>query len=177
MGTTNISKANAHALDQKAIAGVDKYFAKVKTLTLAGTTYTPSTLKATLQAEIDANTSLDDLRAQFKQQAASTRTARAKARAARKALKAYVLGVYGADAVQMLEDFGMTKSQGTLSVKAKADAVAKAQATRKARHTMGKRQKRTIKGEPETTNEAPETPAPSASSKVGASAAKTATSS
>jgi hypothetical protein len=52
-------------LDQKIIDGVDKYFAKVKTLTLAGTVYTPKSLKAVLQAEIDATKSLASAKAQI----------------------------------------------------------------------------------------------------------------
>jgi hypothetical protein len=128
-------KNTAQALDQKAIQGVTKYFAKVKNMTIAGTVYTPVALKAVFQAEIDAITALDTSEAQFKQQAADTRTARAKAIVVRAGLRAYILATYGAAAVQVLGDFGMVvpKPLGKRSAQVKADAVTKAQATREAR--------------------------------------------
>jgi hypothetical protein len=143
------NKNTALALDQKALAGVDKYFATASTLSIAGTSYTPAALKAVFQADIDATNALDASRAQVKQQVATAHAARAKANAARAGLKAYVLGTSGAAAVTMLEDFGMTVPKPhVLTVEAKAKSVANAEATRKARHTMGKKQKESIKGSP-----------------------------
>jgi hypothetical protein len=114
---------------------VAKHFAKVKNVTLAGTSYTPAGLKAVLQAEIDANAALDQSRAQLKEQVDAAREARAKARVARKALRAYVLGTSGANAVQVLEDFGMSppKAAGAKTTEVKAQAAAKGTATKKAK--------------------------------------------
>jgi hypothetical protein len=80
----------------------------------------------------------------------STREARAKARALRRGLGTYILGTYGEAAVQMLQDFGIPvpKPKGKKTAQAKAEAVVKAKATRAARHTLGKNQKKPIKGEP-----------------------------
>jgi hypothetical protein len=143
------NKNTALALDQKAITGVDKYFATASTLSIAGTSYTPTALKAVFQADIDATHALDAGRAQVKQQVAVAQAARAKASAARAGLKAYVLGTSGAAAVTMLEHFGMTAPKPhVLTVAAKAKSVANAEATRAARHTMGKKQKKSIKGSP-----------------------------
>jgi hypothetical protein len=136
MSSKNIPNKNAaQALDQKAIDSVDKYFAHVKTLTIAGTTYTPATLKAVLEAEIDANKAVDETEAQLRQQVVAARLARAKAQAARKGLKAYVLGTSGADAVQMLKDFGIPvpKPTGPKTARSKAQAADSATATRKAK--------------------------------------------
>jgi hypothetical protein len=129
------NKTTALALNQKAIDGVDKYFAHVKTFTLAGTTYTPATLKAVLQAEIDGDKAVDESQAQFQQQVVAAQLARAKARGARAGLKAYVLGTSGADAVQMLKDLGIPvpKPRGIKSAQSKAQAVGKATATRQAK--------------------------------------------
>jgi hypothetical protein len=129
------NKTTALALNQKAIHGVDKYFAHVKTFTLAGTVYTPASLKAVLQAEIDANKAVDDGQAQLQQQVVAAQLARAKARGARQGLKAYVLGTSGADAVQMLKDLGIPvpKPRGIKSAKSKAEAVDAATATRQAK--------------------------------------------
>jgi hypothetical protein len=129
------NKKTALALNQKAIEGIDTYFANVKTLTLAGTSYTPATLKAVLQAEIDADNAVDKVEAQYTQQVVAAQLARSKGRAARKALKAYVLGNYGADAVQMLKDLGIAvpKPKGVKTAESKAQGAEKATATRKAR--------------------------------------------
>ncbi|HEY2513973.1 MAG TPA: hypothetical protein VGI39_24065 [Polyangiaceae bacterium] len=135
MGTNQPNQNTARVMDQKIIRGVAKHFAKVTTVTLAGTSYTPAALTAVLQAEIDANTALDQNRAQMKEQVEVAREARAKARAVRKAIRAYVLGTSGANAVQLLEDFGISppKTPGAKTAEAKARAAAKGTATKKAK--------------------------------------------
>src|SRR5580658_1233743 len=109
----NPNKNTALALNQKAIQGVDKYFAKVKNLTVAGTSYTPAALKAVLQGEVEANEAIDTTRAQLKQEVATGRAARAKATGPREGLPSYHPGTYGAAAVQMLADFGMSPPKST----------------------------------------------------------------
>jgi hypothetical protein len=118
-----------------AIAGVDQYFASVGKLTIAGTDYTPASLKAVLQAEIDAEKALDRSRAAVSQEVATIRPVRATARSMRSGLRKYILGTYGATAVQMLKDFGMKVPAvpGQTSAETKAEAVVKGRATRKAR--------------------------------------------
>jgi hypothetical protein len=145
MSNDQPNKNTAVATNQKAILGIGKHFAKVKTVSLAGTSYTPATLKALLQAEIDANNALEGSRAQYKEEVASARTTRAKAAAARKGLRAYILGNYGAGAAQMLADFGMVppKPMGRRSVQVKAQAATQAAATRKA-HDAAKKQVATV---------------------------------
>ena len=129
------NKTTALALNEKAIGGVDKYFAHVKTLTLAGTSYTPAALKEALQAEIDGEKAVEDVHAQYTQQVVAARLTRSKGRVVRKALKAYVLGNYGAEAVQMLKDLGIPvpKPTGVKTAKSKAQAADKAATTRKAK--------------------------------------------
>ncbi len=149
--TTNIPNKNtALALNQKISEGVDKYFSKVKSLTIGGTAYTPKSLKSELQAEDDASKSVDSTRAQLKQQVATHRAAKASAFVLRSELRTYILGSYGKAAVQMLEDFGMSapKYTGKKTAQVKADAVAKAKATREARGTVSKKQKQLIHGAP-----------------------------
>jgi len=153
MASNNIPNKNtAQALDQKVIAGVTKYFSKVKSITVAGTTYTSKTLMAVFQADIDASTQVDAIRAQLKQLVASYRTTKANAKALRAELKTYILGNYGKAAVQMLEDFGMSapKAPGKMTAATRAAAVVKAEATRKARGTMGSKEKQSIHGAPTT---------------------------
>jgi hypothetical protein len=132
---SNPNQNTALVLDQKAIDGVTKYLAGVKSLTLASTSYTPATLKAQLQAEMDAVKALNQSRAQYKQQVVATRLARTKGSAVRKALKTYVLSTYGVDAVQVFEDFGMSvpKPTGQRTAKSKAQAADKATAKKQAK--------------------------------------------
>jgi hypothetical protein len=148
MRTNNLNKTTAQALSQKAIEGVDKHFAKGKTMTIAGTDYTPATLKAVLQADIDATKVVEASQAQLKEQQATAAAAQAKASTMRKELKAHVLSTYGAQAVAMLGDFGMQapKAPGPKTTAAKAKAAAQAVATRKARNPYTKAEKMAIKG-------------------------------
>jgi hypothetical protein len=151
MSTNNIpNKTTARALNQKAAQGIDKYFAKVGSLTIGGVAYTPDSLKAVLLAEVDASEAVDTTRAQLHQQVATHRTEAAKARSVRGSLRTYILGAYGPAAVQMLGDFGMSApKRASKTVQAKAEAVAKGKATREARHTMGSKQEESVHGAPE----------------------------
>jgi hypothetical protein len=131
---SNPNKKTALALNQQAIQGIEKYFAHVKSLTIAGTVYTPANLKATLQAEIDAENSVNEGQAQYRQQVVAAKVARSQGRATRKLIKAYVLTNFGADNVQTLGNFGIPvpKSTSNRTAKSKAQAADKAAATRKA---------------------------------------------
>jgi hypothetical protein len=167
MSKSNIpNKTTALALNKKIAEGVDKYFTKVKSLTVGGTTYTPKDLLAVLTAENDAASAVDSTRAQLGNQVVTHRTAKVQARTVRSALKAYILGTYGKGAVQMLGDFGMSapKATGKRTVETKAQAIAQSKATREARHTMGKKQKASIKGTVPTaaTAQTPSSNAPAA---------------
>jgi len=153
--SSNASKKAAQAADLKAIAGVDKYFSNVGTLTIEGAALTPTQLKAVFQAEIDTVKAADLAHAAFTGQVADAHKARAKAGDLRRALRSYILATFGPTAKQMLEEFGMkVPAPKSTPVKTKAQAVENAAATRKARHTMGSKQKQAIKG-----TQAPETPA------------------
>jgi hypothetical protein len=140
MGSTKTNKNTALATNQKAISGVSKHFAKVKNVTLAGVSYTPGALKGLFQDEIDANNALDASRAQMSEQVDAAQAVRAKASAARKGLRAYILGNYGAKAVQVLEDFGISppKAPGPKTAQARADAAKKGVATREAKRKAAK---------------------------------------
>jgi hypothetical protein len=149
MGTPFVpNKTTALARNKKISEGVNKHFAKVKSLTVAGDEYTPKSLLAVLAAEDDASLAVDSTRAQLKAQVATHRSAKVTAGELRSALKVYILGTYGKKAVQMLGDFGMSvpKGPGERTVDEKATTVAKNLATRAARHTMGKKQKLRVTG-------------------------------
>ena len=167
MANANLNNVTAIALSQKNQAGVTKYFTALPTLMLAGVTTTAVKINAVFQADIDASTALDAAEADVSQKRAAQKAARAAAIEERSNLKAYILGNYGEQAVQMLADFGFEapKPRGAKTVAAKAQAVAQSKATREARGTKGAKQKAAIKGvvatpaaEPTATPATPVTP-------------------
>ena len=127
---------------------MDKHLASLTSILIGGTTYTVPTLKAVFQADIDAINAADAAGTQWKEQVVKAQATRAESARVRSALRTYLIGQYGADAVGILEDFGFSppKSPGPKTVGMKAQAVERGAATRKARHTMGKNQKKAVKG-------------------------------
>ena len=119
-------------LDQKVMDGVDAHLANLPTLTINGEQFTPATLKAVFQSDIDAMAKTDATRTQLKAEIQVAKAARTRAAVVRKALKAFLIGQFGADAVQLLEDFGFSvpKAPGPKTAKQKAAATAKGVATR-----------------------------------------------
>jgi hypothetical protein len=161
---TNNNKPTEQALARQTIAGVDKHFATTN-VTLAGETFTPTALKGVFQDEINALDAVDASRTAWRQKVAEGKAAKKRARAVRKAFKRFILGTFGDAAVTVIEDCGFTvpKSTATRKAAVKAEAVVKAKATREVRHTMGKKQKSAIKGQPvqpATPPAAAPTPAP-----------------
>ena len=134
-GSNQPNKATATDLDVTIIAGITKYFASVSKLTFLGTDYTPATLTSAIQAEIDALKALVEARSQLKQKVADTRVVRKNTRALREAIRKYILSAYGAASTEVLETFGFKapKPRGPQGTKAKAEAVAKALATKEAK--------------------------------------------
>lgn len=119
-------------LDQKVMDGVDLHLATLATLTVSGEQFTPATLKAVFQSDIDAMGKTDATRAQLKAEVQVAKAARQRATVVRKALKALLIGQFGPGAVQLLEDFGFVapKAPGPKTTKKKAEATAKSVATK-----------------------------------------------
>ena len=132
---TNPNQTVSVVRDKQAILGVDKYLGSAASVQLQGKSVTPSAIKAALQAEIDANEALIAAKAAVRQQVADTKPVRASARSMRAALKKYILSTYGANAIQVFEDFGipLPKPLGPKSAEAKAKSAEKGKATREAK--------------------------------------------
>jgi len=146
--SARISRAVANRANTSAIAAIDKYFGQLTSLVIAGVTMTPAALKAVLQAELDTSKQVADTRALLRAQVHGASAAAKTAYELRASLRAFVLGSYGPKALAMLSDFrfAVPKPKGPRKVAAKLKGVIAAKATRAARHTMGKKQKRAIKG-------------------------------
>jgi hypothetical protein len=133
-------------------------------LTLDGQSFTAQTLVQTLQSLGDALSMVDTAKANWKDALKNLADVKAKVRPILGAYRSWVVATYG-NAPAMLADFGITppKARTPLTAEQKVAAVAKRDATRAARHTLGPKQKKDIKGTAVATaphNVAPQSPAP-----------------
>src|ERR1700733_278292 len=116
------------------------------TIAINGRKHAHGDVVAIYQKCLDARATVARLRAQLLEAIGTvgdTEVARLEADAA---LKAWVRAQFGVESTEAI-DFGFPPPRtGARTVEEKALAVARAKATRKARHTMGKRQKEGIRG-------------------------------
>jgi hypothetical protein len=148
--TMNTNKDKTINKNRQAIVGVQKHFAATQTFVLDGSPTTPKDVIATLQAAIDAVDKAATAEKAFHDATAAQHAAIAKGNAVLKALKMLVHNQLGG-AEGVLGDFGFqAPKRKTPDEATKAAAVAKRAATRAARHTMGKRAKAKVKGQPPT---------------------------
>ena len=139
-------KTKTLARDAQVIAGIQKHLNSVPTLPLGGSTYTPADLVKLVQGRIDASGVANTTKATWHSNVLAGRKLNTQVTPVLRALRTYVLNVYGA-ASPVLADFGFTAPKVTTRTpEEKAAAAAKAKATRAARHTMGKNQKKSVKG-------------------------------
>ncbi|MDP9002657.1 MAG: hypothetical protein M3O46_21415 [Myxococcota bacterium] len=141
------NRPTTQARCSKAIAGADKHFASVTTVSLRGIAWKPADIDAALHAAIDAGNTADTAKATWQQAVKAGTAARTRALALLSALKAYLVATKGSDAVDLLADFGFAPPKPKkVTVKTKAAAVQKTAVTRVLRHTMGKKQRKLVKG-------------------------------
>jgi len=121
-----INKPTVKTRNSGVISGVDKHV--TGEAKIGGVTYAPHK--------------------QWQDQVNVTRAAGRRAHAVYLLLRSFLIGQYGNDANAVLNDFGMVipKTRGAKTVKANAIGVAKRTATRAVRHTMGKKQRKTVVG-------------------------------
>ena len=146
-----INRKNNHATqtaaDQSLIDGFTKHAATLITMLVGGSTVKTSDLVTVLQARIAAIKLALTTKATFMAAVAAAHAEIANTAAlvsgARQALKIAFAGQ-----IETLGDFGLKprKAPTPLTPEQKAAAVAKAKATRAARHTAGKKQKAKITG-------------------------------
>jgi len=165
MSSSNATKSNRQTRLSKAMSGIEKYFLSLPSLTLAGVSYSLADLNKLFQSGIDASLTSSNSKAKWLADVQLERNAFAKIDPVFRMFKSWVTTHFGdtQDAAQKLEDFAFTprKARTKKTAATKAEAAVKAKATRTARHTMGKQQKKTVKGTvaPATT---PATPAAAA---------------
>ena len=142
MSTTNIVTVVDRL--QKSIAGVKKHFPNG--VTLGGASYTTAALEQLFTSYVSAATAAQAARASWRDAVGAAHDAKAKALPVHRQLLSYAATVFG-KAQGTLADFGTAPpTRKTPTVEAKVVAKQKRQATRQARGTKGKVQKKSVKG-------------------------------
>jgi hypothetical protein len=156
-----ISKATNQTNERQALVGIDKYFKEGTVIPILGTSYMPVQLKAAIQADLDAAAVTQTAHASWLLAVQEERTAHATAHGVLLGLKSYLVSQYGKTKVDVLTDFGFTTPKVPRTTPAtQVAAAAKAKATRKARGTLGPKQRLAITGAPEPAAAPVPTPAP-----------------
>ena len=153
------NRSVTQALDGQVIVGIKKDLQNVSTpLPLAGSTYTMATLVQLIQSRIDAANAVITARATWLHAGEAYNALNTNVTQVVRALRQYVINTFGPDS-PVLADFGFTPpKKAEMTPEAKVARAEKSAATRKARGTMGKKQKAKIKGTVPATGT---TPAPS----------------
>jgi hypothetical protein len=133
-------------LAQKLIAGTNKHLASTTQIMLAGSSFTPAQVTERLQALVNLRRDVETANASTKAKLAVEQANLPALRVFLDAMVTFVKAAFG-NAPDVLADFGLhPKATTPLTVEAKAAAAAKRKATRAARHTMGAKQKKSVKG-------------------------------
>ncbi len=128
------------------IAGIQKRYSTAASLSFGNATYAPTELTRLIQGVLDAVAATAPARAKWLDTVKTARSASAQARPVVRALVAYLRALYG-DNTEALADFGLAPAKaGKPKVETKAKALVQSKATRKARNTMGKKQRKSVKG-------------------------------
>jgi hypothetical protein len=173
----NINRATTQARDAQVIAGIEKHLPNTPSLPLVGSSYTPANLVKLFQGRIDSANTTAAAKANWHSTVVTGKAGSTKLTPILRALRQYVMNVFG-ETSPVLSDFGFSPpKRATRTPEQKAASAAKAKATRQARHTMGKKQKKNVKGSVTATllvtptNASP--PAVSPAAALGATAAAT----
>jgi hypothetical protein len=143
---TTPNKTTTRARDAQVIVGIQKHLQNTSSLPLVGSTYTPADLVKLIQNRVDATAQSDATKATWHSSVLAGEAINTKLTPVLRALRQYAINVFGATS-PVLADFGFAPPKSaTRTPEEKAAAIAKALATRKARSTMGKKQKKDVKG-------------------------------
>ena len=143
----NKGKDAVAVLAQKLIAGTQKHLSNVSSLTLESGNLTPTQIESSLQTIVNLRAAVNDAKAATQAKLAAEQAQMPQLQSLMAALVAYVRTAYS-KSPDVLADFGVQpkKAKAPLTVGQQAAAAAKRAATRAARHTMGSKQKKSVKG-------------------------------
>jgi hypothetical protein len=139
---------------EQMISGLKKQLPN-QTLTLAGRAVTTEDFAQEIQELVDASDATEISRAQWRGRVATEKRLFAERAGDLRALRSYLAAIHGdsPSASVALGEFGLEpRKPGRKTMATLVAAAAKSRATRKARHTMGSRQKRAVTGVVEVPN-------------------------
>ena len=141
------SRINQQVGDQKLSDGLKKHRSTHASFAIAGTSPTVDDVLAVLDTRIAAENAAVAARAAWQAKVQAARDERTKTRALVSGVR-QALQLQYAGAIDTLADFGLKarKQPAPRTPEQKAQAAARAKATRAARHTMGSKQKKGVKG-------------------------------
>jgi hypothetical protein len=142
-----IAKVTKRVQATLIIEGLTKHFTKRNTYWVGGKQYTQRQLIDLFRSQIEAIDEVDAAHAAVASAVARERAVALRIRELARQLKHTLVMDLGFS-ITGWADFGLElpKKPGPKTVKAKAEGARKAQATRQARHTMGKRQRKKVRG-------------------------------
>ncbi len=144
---TTVSRTTTQGKDQDVISGIDKELQSMTTMFLGGEVYTPDTLVALVQSRIYTANAIAAARAAWEDTLAAYDVLDRKVNVVLGDLRHLVMAAFGRETPK-LASFGFPIPKlPTMTTEQRAIAARKAYATRKARKTMGKKQKALVKGE------------------------------
>jgi hypothetical protein len=142
------TKSSVAALATQLIAGTNKHLSNATQVMVAGGSFTPAQVTSQLQAIVNLRADVQAAKAATKAKIAAEKADMPQLRVFLDAFVAFVKAAFGTSA-DTLADFGLQpkKVAAPPTATAKAAAAAKRKATRQARHTMGAKQRKTVKGD------------------------------
>jgi len=142
------SKTDRATRAQQLLVGTNKHYPNAsETLSVGGATYTVTALTQIFQAVVNNREAVSAARATTQAKVAAELAQAPSQNAVMAAFEKVVRGTFGTSA-DVLADFGLAppKVPAPMTAEAKAVAAAKRVATRAARQTLGKNQKKKVKG-------------------------------
>jgi hypothetical protein len=158
--TPKKNRTDQIASEQKLSDGLNKHAQTITSIVIGGTAMTTKDIIATLQTLIASANTVQSAKATWQSTIKADQDERTKLKTFVSGLKQALLVAF-AGSIDTLADFGLTaRKVRVLTPEQKTAAAAKAKATRAARHTVGTKQKKAIKGTVPTTAPAAPTTAP-----------------
>jgi hypothetical protein len=149
MSQSRLRYKNSKAtLVKQLILGVQKHYPDgSQSIAVGGSSFTVTALTELMQSFVDQRAAVETAKAAIKARLETERTQAPSQLAVIRALVTILRGTFG-NSADVLADFGLSplKVATPMTAETKAVAVAKREATRAARHTMGKNQKKAVKG-------------------------------
>ncbi len=145
---SKVTKTDQVSRAKQLILGTGKHYPNgAETLQVGGATFTATALTKLMQDFVDGRAAVEGAKAALKTKIDAERTQAPSQLAVIAAFERLIRGLFGTSA-DVLADFGLAppKARAPLTAEQKAVAAAKRDATRKARGTMGKVQKKKVKG-------------------------------